>query len=61
MLAALFTKSTTPPSEFRDMVICRDLYHCTPSELDAQDADRVELDWFLWQEELRIRAMPGGS
>lgn len=61
MLAALFIKSEPPPPEFRDLMICRDLYHCTPSELDAQDAERVDLDWFLWQEELRIQAMPGGS
>ncbi len=60
MWAALFIGNEPPPSDFRDLVFCRDLYHCTPSELDAQDADRVETHWFLWQEELKIRKADGG-
>lgn len=31
------------PSEWTDFVLMRDIYHCTPSELDAQDDAVVEM------------------
>lgn len=30
-----------PPPEYVDLLLCRDVYHCTPAELDAQDAGRI--------------------
>jgi hypothetical protein len=32
-----------PPPEYNDLVLCRDIYHCTPNELDEQDAQTVQL------------------
>ena len=31
-----------PPPEYIELILCRDVYHCTPSELDEQDVARVE-------------------
>ncbi len=36
----LETQGTAPP-EYVDLVLCRDVYHCPPSELDRQDASTV--------------------
>ncbi len=29
------------PWEYVELVLCRDIYHCTPGELDKQDPIRV--------------------
>ena len=29
------------PSEYLELVLCRDVYHCPPDVLDRQDASRV--------------------
>ena len=29
------------PIEYLELILCRDVYHCTPNELDAQDMERV--------------------
>jgi hypothetical protein len=26
-----------PPAEFTELVLCRDVYHCLPSELEQED------------------------
>ena len=30
-----------PPWEWVQLVLCRDVYHCRPSELDGEDAETV--------------------
>lgn len=30
-----------PPAEYVDLILCRDVYHCTATALDEQDATRV--------------------
>ena len=30
-----------PPPEYVELVLCRDVYHCTPDELGAIDLDTV--------------------
>lgn len=40
MLAHLWL-SEPAPAEYVDLVLCRDVYHCTPSQLDEEDAARV--------------------
>lgn len=30
------------PREYIEFILCRDVYHCTPSELDQEDAVKVE-------------------
>jgi len=37
------------PEEFTDYIICTELYHCLPSQLDDED-------WFTMQDHLAIRA-----
>lgn len=39
-MAALWTEGDLPP-EYTDLVLMRDVFHCTPAELAAQDADAV--------------------
>jgi len=39
--AALFTKTSPPPPELQELWLCRDIYHCTPGELDEQDAETI--------------------
>lgn len=45
------------PTEYVDLVLCRDVYHCTPSELDAQDAERIATHLLCMEVEERVRKM----
>ena len=36
----LWVKNPQPP-EYAELVLCRDIFHCLPSELDNEDADRI--------------------
>lgn len=52
----LFLKGTHgAPWEYVELVLCRDIYHCTPSELDQQDLERIMLhiDMMKLEEEIR--------
>lgn len=40
MIAALWT-SGPPPVEYVELVLCRDVFHCTPSALRAESAEDV--------------------
>lgn len=40
MAAALWVDEAPPP-EYVDFVLMRDVFHCLPSELAAQDADAI--------------------
>jgi hypothetical protein len=31
------------PIEYRDYILIKDLYHCTPSELDKQEEKKLQL------------------
>lgn len=37
--------------EHRDYVLIKELYHCTPSELDKQDEHRLQLHYTMLMEE----------
>ncbi len=39
--------------EHRDYVLIKELYHCTPSELDEQDETVLQLHFKMLQEEKR--------
>lgn len=41
----MWTKGPQPP-EMLELILCRDVYHCTPRELAEQDLDTV-LDHLL--------------
>jgi hypothetical protein len=34
----LYFGTRPPPPDYVDLVLCRDVYHCRPSELDDEDA-----------------------
>lgn len=40
MITALWTNGP-PPQEYVDLVLCRDVFHCTPSALKAEAADDI--------------------
>lgn len=44
------------PEEVRDYILCTQLYHCTPLELDEQDSDTIEMHWFIRNETRKVRA-----
>lgn len=48
-----------PPPEYTDLVLCRDVYHCTPSELAAQDAEDVLTTLALLEAEAKYRQARG--
>ncbi len=52
------TKKVEPPEDLIDFHLCRDVYHCTPSELDMQDAERVERHLIIWRQEQRAKQQP---
>lgn len=41
MLDAFFTKTGAPPFAYIEMVLCRDFYHCRPSELKEENASKA--------------------
>lgn len=41
MVEALHTGGRAVPWEYVELVLCRDVYHCSPGELDEQDPVRV--------------------
>ena len=53
----LHTGSREPPPQYLELILCRDVYHCTPSELDEQDAERVADHLLCLQEESKYRRM----
>jgi len=40
VVTALWTKGPAP-QEYTDLVLCRDVFHCTPSELRAEAAEDI--------------------
>jgi hypothetical protein len=38
-----------------DLILCRDIYHCTPGELDAQDWERIEEHLVCLEVEAQVR------
>ena len=40
VIAALWTNGPPPP-EYVDLMLCRDVFHCTPSALKAEAADDI--------------------
>ena len=39
-MTALWTHSPAPV-EYTELVLCRDVFHCTPSQLRAEDAEDI--------------------
>ena len=44
------------PPEYLDLVLCRDVYHCTPSQLDREDGERVLMHIALLNAESKVKA-----
>lgn len=44
-----------------ELVLCRDVYHCTPSELDAQDWERVATHLICLDVEAKVRKQREGK
>lgn len=51
----IWTGGCEPPPEWNDLVLCRDIYHCRPSELDEEDDRVVEIHLALHNAELKAR------
>jgi hypothetical protein len=43
-----------PPPEYVDLILCRDVYHCTPAELDEQEAARVQAHMLCLEMEVKV-------
>lgn len=48
------------PPEIDDYLLCAELYHCLPDELDRQDARRVSIHAFIHSEIRKIQAKKEG-
>jgi hypothetical protein len=53
-------ESRPQPWEYVQLRLCRDIYHCTPSELDGQDWATVEAHLQIINTEEEIRRMKQG-
>lgn len=51
----LWTKNGEAPPEYIELVLCRDVYHCTPAELDEQDWERVDTHLRLINTESEVK------
>lgn len=56
-MTALWTGTVPPPQEYVELVLCRDVYHCTPSELGNEDWDVIELHLEMMAAEGLVRKM----
>lgn len=45
------------PWAYTELRLCRDVYHCTPSELDRQDADRIQMHIAIMNLEAEAEAL----
>lgn len=43
------------PPDYTDLILCRDVYHCTPSQLDAEDGSRVLMHLALLNAESKVK------
>jgi hypothetical protein len=34
--------------DLKDYILCKEIYHCTPEELERQDAKTVEIHYFIY-------------
>jgi hypothetical protein len=53
----------TPPAIITDFILCSEIYHCTPKELDEQDAERIldHIMVFNAREEVRKMDIEGSQ
>lgn len=53
----LWTGAGKPPREYSELVMCRDLYGCTPSQLAEEDPLVLMDHLALYNEEQRLLAL----
>lgn len=51
----LWTRTGEPPLEYIELILCRDVYHCLPSQLYKEDYRVVAAHLALADEEAQIR------
>lgn len=54
-MKALWTHSAAEPWEYVELLLCRDVYHCTPSELAEQDWETVRVHLRLLSVEGKVQ------
>jgi len=59
-VSALWTGSPAPP-EYTDLILMRDVFHCTPSALYEQDAEDIAVVLTLLDAEATVRRMQNRS
>ena len=60
-MAHLWTGGGQPPPEYADLVLCRDVYHCLPSQLDEEDAETISLHLAMMDAEAYVRDARSGK
>lgn len=50
-----------PPPEFTQYLLCRHIYHCLPSELDAEPWDNIALHLEFMAQEARVDKLKSGK
>lgn len=56
LLHHLWTRGPQPP-EYLSLILCRDVYHCTPAALEEQTLDAVNDHLLCLQVEAEVRQM----
>lgn len=60
MQGALWTHGALPWPYVR-LILCRDVFHCTPPVLDAIPAEDINVALAILEAENRVRSMDGGA
>lgn len=66
-MKALWTHSVAPPDEYIDLQLCRDIFHCTPDQLERQEYKTMRVFGALLTTESQViaarrsQASPGGG
>lgn len=53
-MQVLWTKSGEAPWEYIELLLCRDIYHCLPSQLAREDYDTIQTHLALMEVEKEV-------
>jgi hypothetical protein len=57
----LWTGGSEIPEEYTDLILCRDVYHCLPSELDKEDWQTIANHIAMIEAESKVHKMKSQS
>lgn len=54
-------KKTPVPADLSELILCRDVYHCTPVELAKVPYETILRHWTVMEAEAQVRGLKSGA